>query len=172
MEERELTDLAEKAAEVFMRKLIADSHTLALAESCTAGLVSSLLASVPGASDVLWGSFVCYSQAAKISMLGIPREKLMNYGLVSGETASLMAAGAQQRSGADITAAVTGIAGPKGDDSDAAVGTVWVATLSCSPALDGTAEVKGFHFSGSRNEVRLQAAAAVIECLQNALTQK
>jgi PncC family amidohydrolase len=171
MEERELTAAAEKAAEALMRKLRADSHTLALAESCTAGLVSSLLASVPGASDILWGSFVCYSQSAKTSMLGIPREKMLCYGLVSGETASLMAAGAQQRSGADIAAAVTGIAGPKGDGSDAAVGTVWVATLSRNPAGDGTAAAKGFHFSGSRNEVRLHAAVAVIECLQNILTQ-
>jgi PncC family amidohydrolase len=154
-----------------MRKLIADSRTLALAESCTAGLVSGFLASVPGASEALWGSFVCYSQAAKISMLGIPREKLLRYGLVSGETASLMAAGTLQKSGADITAAVTGIAGPEGDGGNAAVGTVWVATSSRNPAMNGTAAAKGFHFSGSRNEVRLQAAVAVIECLQNVLTQ-
>jgi PncC family amidohydrolase len=119
---------------------------------------------------VLWGSFVCYSQSAKISMLGIPQEKLLYYGLVSGETASLMAAGALQKSGADITAAVTGIAGPKGDGSDAAVGTVWVATSSRTATRDRTASAKGFHFSGSRNEVRLHAAVAVIECLQNALT--
>jgi PncC family amidohydrolase len=171
MEERELTALAEKAADALMRKLSADSRTLALAESCTAGLVSGFLASVPGASDVLWGSFVCYSQSAKISMLGIPREKLLCYGLVSGETASLMAAGALERSGADITAAVTGIAGPKGDGSDVSVGTVWVAISSRNPALGEAAATKGFHFSGSRNEVRLQAAVAVIECLQNVLTQ-
>jgi PncC family amidohydrolase len=171
MEELELTVAAEKAAETLMRKLSADSRTLALAESCTAGLVSGFLASVSGASNVLWGSFVCYSQAAKIAMLGIPREKLLCYGLVSGETASLMAAGAMQRSGADITAAVTGIAGPKGDGSDAAVGTVWVATSVRTATLDGTAAVKGFHFSGSRNNVRLQAAIAVIDCLQNVLTQ-
>jgi PncC family amidohydrolase len=170
MEERELTVLAEKSAEALMRKLIADSRTLALAESCTAGLVSGFLASVPGASKALWGSFVCYSQSAKISMLGIPREKLQCCGLVSGETASLMADGAQQRSGADIAAAVTGIAGPEGDDGDAAVGTVWIATLSRNPMRDGPVVSKEFHFSGSRNEVRLQAAAAVIECLQNALT--
>ncbi|MDR2952380.1 MAG: CinA family protein [Treponema sp.] len=170
MEDRELTAFAKKAAQLLINKLSERSHTLALAESCTAGLVSSLLASVPGASDALWGSFVCYSQAAKISMLSIPREKLLNCGLVSGETAALMAASALERSGADIAAAVTGLAGPKGDGSNVAVGTVWVATSSKNAMRDGTSSAREFHFSGSRNEVRLRAATAVFECLQNALT--
>ena len=166
MEEHELRAVAEKAAEAFVLKLSAASRTLALAESCTAGLISELLASVPGASNVLWGSFVCYTQAAKISMLGISREKLLYHGLVSRETACLMAAGALQKSGADIAAAVTGLAGPKGDGSDVTVGTVWVAAAQ----RDGSTEAKGFHFTGSRHEVRLQAAIAVIEFLQNTLT--
>ena len=162
MEEHELT----KAAETLIQKLIASSRTLALAESCTAGLVSSLLASVPGASGALWGSFVCYTPEAKTSMLGIDREKLLSCGLVSRETASLMAAGALQKSGADIAAAVTGLAGPTGDGSGTTVGTVWIATAG----RGRTTGEKGFHFTGSRNEVRLQAADAVIDFLQNTLT--
>ena len=171
MEERELTasqmqPIAEKAAEALIQKLSSNSSMLVLAESCTAGLVSDLLASVPGASNVLWGSYVCYSQAAKISMLGISREKLLYHGLVSNETACLMAAGALHKSGADIAAAVTGLAGPKGDGSDTTVGTVWIAIA----ARNGAPAAKGFHFTGSRDEVRLRAAIAVIESLQNALT--
>ena len=160
-----LTALAEKAAEGVIHKLSALSLTLALAESCTAGLVSSLLTGVPGASAVLWGSFVCYTKEAKVSMLGIDSRDLDAHGLVSGETARAMASGAVQKSGAGFAAAVTGLAGPDGDGSGIPVGTVWAAAMfNGQPAT-----AREFHFTGFRNSIRLQAAIAVLELINSVL---
>jgi len=164
MEDCEFTELktrAEKSAQEVIKKLGGLSLTVALAESCTAGLVSALLAGVSGASGVLWGSFVCYKKEAKVSMLGLEHEKLTANGLVSRETALEMAEEVLRKSGADITAAVTGLAGPNGDGSEVQVGTVWVATAM----KNKEAAAREFHFSGSRNAVRMQAAIAVIESI-------
>lgn len=147
-----------------IQTLSAQGRALALAESCTAGLASDLLARTSGASRVLWGSFVCYTAAAKVSMLGLDQRLLDQYGPVSGETARGMALAALEKSGAYIAASVTGLAGPEGDGSPVPVGTVWIAV-----AVDGKAESEEFHFSGSRAEIRLQAAAAVLEKLRKKL---
>jgi PncC family amidohydrolase len=162
---RELTDYAEKVSMALIQKLKSFSLTLALAESCTAGFVSSLLTGVPGASAVLWGSFVCYTKEAKVSMLGIDSNSLDAHGLVSGETARAMASGAVQKSGAGFAAAVTGLAGPDGDGSGVPVGTVWAAAMfNGQPAT-----AREFHFTGFRNSIRLQAAIAVLELINNVL---
>jgi nicotinamide-nucleotide amidase len=147
------------AAELLIREMGAGGRVLALAESCTAGRAADFLARIPGASGVLWGSFVCYTAEAKIAMLGLERRRLETYGLVSRETARDMAQAALTRSGAFAAAAVTGLAGPGGDGSAVPVGTVWTAA-----ALRGTdAAAREFYFQGSRSEVRLRAAAAVLE---------
>lgn len=125
-----------------------------VAESCTAGLVADLIAQVPGASRVFWGSFVCYSIEAKHRMLGVDRGFILKYGAVSRETVCAMAEAALIRSGADIAAAVTGLAGPDGDGSSAPVGTVWIGTA----LRGGQSRASVFHYTGSRNEVRLAAA--------------
>jgi PncC family amidohydrolase len=153
---------AEKNAAKLIEKLKAGKYILSLAESCTAGLVSDLLARVSGASAVLWGSFVCYTLEAKKRMLGIDGAFLEKYGLVSAETACEMASRALDISGSAISAAVTGLAGPLGDGSDKPVGTVFI---SIARRLNGnsTVNVKPFFFSGSRAEIRTQAANAVLE---------
>jgi PncC family amidohydrolase len=161
--ESELTKQAEeKAFEVIEKLKTLNEKKLfkaVLAESCTAGLISSLLVCVPGASRVLWGSFVCYSKEAKVSMLGLNERELNTNGLVSRETACLMAVNALQKSGVNIAASVTGLAGPAADDSGVPVGTIWIATALQS----GAVKVKEFHFTGSRNMVRLKAAISVFE---------
>ncbi|MDR2798191.1 MAG: CinA family protein [Treponema sp.] len=146
-------------AEEVISRLATASQTLVLAESCTAGLAADLLAQVPGASRVLWGSYVSYTGAAKIAMLGLDEGILRRYGAVSRETACAMAQGALQRSRAAIAAAVTGLAGPEGDGTPVPVGTVWIAT-----AVRGK-EVQAhmFQYTGSRQEVRSAAAEAVIK---------
>jgi PncC family amidohydrolase len=153
-----LTVKAEKTAEAVIEKLKSLSVKLALAESCTAGLVSGILAETSGASSVLWGSYVCYTQEAKVQMLGLNDERLTKSGLVNSETACSMAEGVLQKSGADITAAVTGLAGP-GGDGRVPVGTVWIATARRGMET----EAKEFVFTDSRNIVRMQAALAVLE---------
>ncbi|MDR0302013.1 MAG: CinA family protein [Treponema sp.] len=165
---KKLLESAEKTANELIHKLKTSSITLALAESCTAGIVSALLAGVPGASEVLWGSFVTYTKEAKVSMLGIDEKIPETFGLVSRQTACAMARGAVQKSGADAAAAVTGLAGPAGDGSDVPVGTVWVVAAS----KKGEIMANEHHFTGSRNEVRIKAAIAVLEILQTLLTKK
>jgi len=156
-----LTIKAEKTAEEVIKKLKSLSCKLVLAESCTAGLVSSLLGQIPGASDVLWGSFVCYTQEAKLSMLGLDNDELNKEGLVSRQTACSIAIKALQKSGADLAVSVTGIAGPTGDGSCVPVGTVWIA----SAFVNGEVNAKEYRFIGSRNAVRTHAAIAVLETL-------
>jgi PncC family amidohydrolase len=150
-------------AEELVKSLGAHSLKLALAESCTAGLAASMLAEVPGASKALWGSFVCYTPEAKRSMLGIDGRLLRQYGLVSAETARAMALGALEKSGACLSAAITGLAGPEGDGSAIPVGTVWIA-LAWKGAGENAAAAE-YHFTGTRNEVRQQAADAALKKL-------
>ncbi len=100
---------------------------LAIAESCTGGLVAAALTEIPGSSDVFDRGFVTYSNAAKQAMLGVPASVLATRGAVSKETAEAMAMGALERSGADVTAAVTGVAGPGGGTAEKPVGLVHLA---------------------------------------------
>ena len=168
----QLIKQAEKSAADLIKKLKSQALTLALSESCTAGLVSSFLAGIPGASDVLWGAFVCYTREAKISMLGINGVELDAYRYVSRDTACLMAKGALEKSGANIAAAVTGLAGPGGDGSNVPVGTVWAACALQGALKGGEIKAREFRFTGSRSEIRIQAACAVLEMLLNMLDTK
>jgi PncC family amidohydrolase len=135
--------------------------TIAAAESCTAGLVADLLASVSGASAVFWGSFVTYTLDAKTRMLGVDGALLRHYGAVSRETALAMARCAREKSGADAAVSVTGLAGPEGDGSAVPVGSVWIGLSR----RDVAEEARLYRFSGSRNEVRRAAARQALECL-------
>lgn len=127
---------------------------IAGAESLTAGLAADMLARIPGASKVFWGSFVSYTREAKQAMLGISGETLDRHGLVSHETAAAMAAGALEKSGVDGAFSVTGLAGPEGDGSGLPLGTVWIGTA----LKNGPVKTESFLFTGSRPEVREQAA--------------
>jgi len=100
---------------------------IATAESCTGGLVAGVLTEIAGASDVVERGFVVYSNAAKESMLGVPASTLKRYGAVSAETAIAMAAGALKNSEADISVAITGVAGPGGGTKQKPVGLVHFA---------------------------------------------
>ncbi|MCL2214824.1 MAG: nicotinamide-nucleotide amidohydrolase family protein [Treponema sp.] len=157
---------AEEKAQEVLKGLKKKSLKLVLAESCTAGLISGLIANTEGASSCLWGSFVCYTQEAKVFMLGLDNEKLCVCGLVSSETADAMAANALKKSGANIAASITGLAGPSGDGSNVPVGTVWVSVASDN----GRTETNAFHFTGCRNSIRYQAAIAVLDGLIKVLS--
>jgi PncC family amidohydrolase len=151
---------AEKMAQLLVERFTEKRYTLALAESCTAGLVSEIITRVSGASAVLWGSFVCYTPDAKRRMLGIDEAIFVRHGLVSRESVRAMALHTLDKTGVSIAAAVTGIAGPLGDGSDTPVGTVWIATAT---GLPDNCREKELHFQGTRAEVRMQAAQALIE---------
>ena len=153
---------------VLIKRLREKGLTVALAESCTAGLAADLMAQIPGASHVLWGSYVCYTAGAKISMLGLDPQRLEEFGMVSRQTACDMAQAALAKSGASIAASVTGIAGPDGDGSGIPAGTVWIAAVQKAAAPN----VIKLNFSGFRNEVRVQAARALILELINIIDNK
>jgi PncC family amidohydrolase len=160
------TDAGETAARRLVEILSGRSQTLAAAESCTAGLVADLIARVPGASAVLWGSFVTYMVDAKVKSLGLDPALVERFGPVSRETACAMALGAREKSGADYAVAVTGLAGPGGDGTDVPVGTVWIATAGRVQLPD--AQV--LCFEGSRNMIRGAAAARALEVLLQRIT--
>jgi PncC family amidohydrolase len=147
---------AEAAARALVRGLEASSKMIVLAESCTGGLAAELIARIPGASRVLWGSFVSYTPEAKVRMLGLSRGILEKYGAVSRETACAMAEGALEKSGVFLALALTGLAGPGGDGSAVPVGTVWIAAAVRGEPVEAAA----FYFEGGRNQVRTSAAAA------------
>ena len=162
--EEEFTAGFYSTAERLVRLLIDRSLYLAVSESCTGGLVADALTRVSGASSCFWGSFVCYTPRAKMQMLGVGEHTLSTYGPVSEETAREMAAGALEKSGADAAVSVTGLAGPEGDGSAVPVGTVWIAAALRSEETERKLSTFAgeFHFSGNRNEVRLQAARETI----------
>ena len=151
---------ARRLAEILSR----GRRSIVLAESCTAGLASDLIARAGGASAALWGSFVCYSPEAKERMLGLDGSLLRRHGPASMEAAREMAICALRKSGAWASAAVTGIAGPLGDGSAAPVGAVWIALAVRGEG--GTGEMpaaeREMRFLGDRAEVRMQAAGAVL----------
>ncbi|MEQ1900467.1 MAG: CinA family protein [Devosia sp.] len=146
---------AETVATLRTRKL-----TVATAESCTGGLIAGALTSIPGSSDVVYGGFVTYANAAKILMVGVSPELLREYGAVSEPVARAMAEGARLMGGVDIAVAVTGIAGPDGGSVAKPVGLVHFAVAT----LEETMHLrKNFDPGWSRDQIR---HASVVEALR------
>ncbi|MEI7609657.1 MAG: nicotinamide-nucleotide amidohydrolase family protein [Rhodospirillaceae bacterium] len=142
-------------AEAVIAAFAATGRTLALAESCTGGLVAAALTDVAGASAVLERGWVTYSNRAKHEELGVPAATLEAHGAVSAETAAAMAAGALARAPVDAALAITGIAGPGGGTPEKPVGLVWFGLTTRT----GEARTESRRFVGDRAVVR---AAAVL----------
>jgi nicotinamide-nucleotide amidase len=142
--------------------------TIAVAESCTGGLVANLIASVPGASAVLDRGWVVYSNEAKAELLGVPPALIEAQGAVSEPVARALAAGAIERSRADISLSVTGIAGPTGGTPEKPVGLVWFATGRRTKGGIETA-AHSRHFKGPRQRVQRFAAVTAIDLARRAL---
>ncbi|MCF7675466.1 MAG: nicotinamide-nucleotide amidohydrolase family protein, partial [Akkermansiaceae bacterium] len=115
-----------------VRLLTIRGLTLASAESCTGGLIANRLTDVPGASAVFTHGFITYANEAKIGLLGVPPEMLIEHGAVSEPIAGAMAEGALAAAGTDLAVAVTGIAGPTGGTPEKPVGTAWLALAACN----------------------------------------
>ncbi|MBO8141555.1 MAG: competence/damage-inducible protein A [Firmicutes bacterium] len=143
------------------RALKAAGWTLAVAESCTGGLIGSRITSVPGSSDYFAGGAVAYSNRAKVDLLGVPAGLLDQYGAVSEPVARAMAVGAAQRLGAHVGLAVTGIAGPGGGTADKPVGLVYIGL-----AVGGEAEVRRYQFAGDRDRVRWLTSQAALDLVR------
>jgi nicotinamide-nucleotide amidase len=131
---------------------------LALAESCTGGMVSQAVTSIAGSSAWFDRGFVTYSNLAKIEMLGVSNKTLDTYGAVSEQTAIEMASGALENSHAHITGSITGIAGPDGGTPEKPVGTVCFAWADAHKSTSTTTKF----FKGNRQEIRQQAAITIM----------
>ncbi len=136
--------------------------TLALAESCTGGLVAKLLTDVAGSSVFLLGGIVAYANDAKVRLLGVPADEIARHGAVSRPVVEAMARGAARAFGAGFSAAVSGIAGPDGGTAEKPVGTVWVAVRDAGEDV----EARHFFFAGDRERIRDLAAWNVLLMLQ------
>ncbi|HEX6766175.1 MAG TPA: competence/damage-inducible protein A [Polyangiaceae bacterium] len=153
-------------AEVVCRLLEARSHTLAVAESCTGGLVAELVTNVPGASRSFLGGVVSYANSAKTELLGVEPALLEAHGAVSAEVARAMAEGARRRFASSFGLGVTGIAGPDGGSAEKPVGLVHWAV-----AGDGNVTAKHAVFIGNREQVRRRAAFAALALVRRVVRE-
>lgn len=139
---------------------------IATAESCTGGLIAALLTEIPGSSDVVERGFVTYSNRAKEDLLGVPSALLAEHGAVSAPVARAMAEGALKHSRAQLSVAVTGIAGPSGGGVEKPVGLVFIATAR----LSGETVVREHRFGAiGRSAVRMAAVQEALNLLRAAL---
>ena len=138
--------------------------TLAVAESCTGGLVGHRLTNIPGSSSYLLGDFVTYADSAKVSVLGVRQETLERVGAVSEEVASEMAAGARRIAGSDLGLSTTGIAGPDGGTKEKPVGTVCIALATAERTY-----VRRYQFWGTRDWVKLLTSQVALDWVRRHL---
>ena len=158
-------DEADLAA-VLLDALRQGRHRLAVAESCTGGMIGERITNIPGASDTFIGGVVAYADVIKTAALKVPLETLEAYGAVSEATVRAMAEGAQRLFSADCSIAVTGIAGPGGGTPEKPVGTVWLAARRHT-----TTRVLTRVLPGERDDVRRRAAQAGLDLLRRLLAE-
>ena len=138
---------------------------LAVAESCTGGMLGERITSIPGSSEVFLGGVIAYHNDLKKQLLGVRAEDLERYGAVSEEVALQMAVGVRKNLGADVGVSVTGIAGPGGGTPEKPVGLVWIAVNGSD------AKARRFHVVGDRAEIRQRAAQAALEMVRRTLAK-
>jgi PncC family amidohydrolase len=138
--------------------------TLAVAESCTGGLVSHLLTSVPGSSKYFLGAIVAYSNNVKVSQLAVPKNLIMKHGAVSSEVARKIAENVRRKLGSDVGAGVTGIAGPTGGTAAKPVGLAYIAVATKARTV-----VKRVMFKGNRGTLKRKFAEAVLRLVVNSM---
>lgn len=159
-----LSDVTEGKVTAILQYLAQQRWTLATAESCTGGLLSSLFTDVPGYSHVFVAGFVSYGNAAKTQMLDVPADIIVEKGAVSAEVARAMAQGALEKSGCDVALSVTGFAGAGGPRDEA--GLVY---LACAQR-HGTFVVEDYHFGDrGRGGTRLMCIRAAVALLHRLL---
>jgi nicotinamide-nucleotide amidase len=140
---------------------------IAVAESCTGGLLGARLTAIPGSSDVLLGGIISYANAVKESLLGVRASTLAAHGAVSEETAREMAAGVRERLHADVGVGITGVAGPDGGTPEKPVGTVCLAT-----DVQGAVRSVRTSIIGDREEIRRRSTQAALNLVRRALAER
>jgi nicotinamide-nucleotide amidase len=148
----------DKMERVVEKALTRRRMTLAVAESCTGGLICHWLTNVPGSSECFKQGIIAYGNSAKTSLLRLPEETLKKFGAVSKETVEAMAKGVREVSSADIGIATTGIAGPGGGTTEKPVGLTYIGLAQGSKVVS-----EKHHFSGGRELIKIQAAQAALD---------
>jgi competence/damage-inducible protein CinA-like protein len=157
-----------RALEVVVGDLLRERKlTIAVAESCTGGLLTSRLTDVPGSSDYVERGVVCYSNRSKTDLAGVPEALMQAHGAVSEPVARAMAEGIRARAGTNIGVGITGIAGPGGGSAEKPVGTVVVAVV-----VDAESRVRTFQFVGGREMVKFQAAQSALNMTRLMVTRE
>jgi nicotinamide-nucleotide amidase len=156
--DRELRSLAEQAGGLLLRR----GRRVVTAESCTGGWVAKCLTDVPGSSQWFERGYVTYSNAAKQESIHVSPEALTRFGAVSGPVAEQMAIGALKSGAADLSVAITGIAGPEGGSPEKPVGLVWLALADARAAAP---LVRRAQFSGDRETIRRASVATALRML-------
>jgi nicotinamide-nucleotide amidase len=136
-------------------------NTLAIAESCTGGMLSARLTDIPGSSGFLLGGVVSYNNRVKQDLLAVPADMIKRHGAVSSEVAGAMAAGARRQTGASVGLSITGIAGPGGATPQKPVGLVFIGL-----SKGKRTQVQEFHFTGSRDAIRQRSVIASLDWLR------
>lgn len=160
--------MVERPEETVGRLLSAGGFSLAVAESCTGGLIAHTVTNVPGSSAYFDRGLVAYSNEAKTALLGVPAELIQRAGAVSAEVARAMAEAARARSGTTLAVASTGIAGPGGGTAGKPVGLVYVALAS----EGGETIVEEHRFTGDRMQVKEATCRAALEMLKSYLERE
>jgi competence/damage-inducible protein CinA-like protein len=140
--------------------------TIAVAESCTGGLLASRLTDVPGSSAYVERAAVCYSNRSKTEVLGIPESLIETHGAVSEEVAAAMAQGIRERAGTSVGIGITGIAGPEGGTPSKPVGTVCIGVVVKNGGDEAASWVRTFPFFGGREMVKFQSTQAAMNMLR------
>ena len=154
--------------EDMLGKLLKDKgQTLAVAESCTGGMIGHLITNVPGSSAYFSGGVIAYANEVKVEVLGVSPATLETFGAVSKETVQEMAKGIRALLNADVGISVSGIAGPDGGTKEKPVGTVWIGLGTPNYDL-----AKDFLFSGDRESIKQQAAMSAMEIVIRFLSEE
>ncbi len=154
----------ETLSSIIAKLLVDKGKTIAVAESCTGGLIAKLITDLPGSSRYFWGSVTSYSNEAKKGLLNVKEETLVRYGAVSKETAVQMAQGLVDKYKVDVGLSTTGIAGPKGGTDKKPVGLVYIALADSNGC-----RVKEMRFVGRREAIRLLTAKTALDLLRRYL---
>ena len=152
--------LLQKIGNIFNKK----NWTLAVAESCTGGLLGDIITDLPGSSKFFLGGVIAYSNQVKLDLLKVSSEMLRTNGAVSPEVALSMSLGIRNLLNSSVGVAITGIAGPDGGSEEKPVGLVYIAVTTPYVEVE-----ERFDFSGTRREIKIQAAKTALELIIQAL---
>ena len=154
----------QKKASLLIKKCLKKKIKLSFAESCTGGLLSSLITSFPNSSKIFISGFVAYSNLSKERMLGVKSKTLKKYGAVSQEIAKEMVNGVWRKNKINIAVSITGIAGPTGQTKDKKIGLVYIGIKSKKGI-----QINEFGFKGNREKIRLASVEKAIDLISSVI---